>query len=100
MVFERKRDLLKDNARHFGIAHQSKHNGSDSLLAQPARKRTAPGKGRVNRRATIRGPSRVVWAQGDPAHGPLYRVKSDTIRVLLAVPLSPSLLQAPLPANP
>jgi hypothetical protein len=41
-------DLLKDDARHFGIAHQSKHNGSDSLLAQPWREGTAPREDRLS----------------------------------------------------
>jgi hypothetical protein len=41
MLRKRKRDLLKDNAGHFGVTHQSRYNGSDSLLGQPARQTTA-----------------------------------------------------------
>src|SRR5262249_24980955 len=53
MVYERKRDLLKDHPRCFGIAHQSKHNGSDTLLARRSGKGSAPREGRVNREQTL-----------------------------------------------
>src|SRR5262245_53611171 len=60
MVYERKRDLLKDHPRHFGIGRQSKHNGSGSLLAQPSRKSTAPREARVNRRTTSQSALRCL----------------------------------------
>ena len=55
MLYGRKRDLLKDDPRRFGIAYQSKHNGSDSRLAQPSRKGPAPREGRVMKRTTLYG---------------------------------------------
>jgi hypothetical protein len=45
MVRERKRNLFKDHARRLGITYQSKHNGSDPLLGEPARKGPATREG-------------------------------------------------------
>jgi hypothetical protein len=47
MLRKRKRNLLKDDAGHLGVTHQSGHDGSDSLLGQPARQTATTHKGRV-----------------------------------------------------
>src|SRR5262249_2677782 len=84
MVYARKRDLLEDHPRYFGIGRQSKHNGSGSLWAQHTERSTAPREGRVNQRTNGGHDTTSGLGTSRSSTSCATRVESDAIQGFLA----------------